>query len=256
MMAKKIAIVTGASGGIGHEFVKLLVNEDINEIWVIARNVQKLDKLQEEFQDKIVVYALDLTLSENISLINAKIISESVDIRYLINSAGIGRGGLSVDFSLEEISEHIEISVTAIVKLCNICIPYMSKGAHIINLSSQSAFQPLPYLNLYAASKAFVRNYSRALNVELKNSGISVTAVCPGWVDTNLLVEKMNGHKVNYFGLVAANRVAYKALKDAKSGKDMSVFSINVKTQHVLTKIVPQKIVMKVWCSISNKFFK
>lgn len=112
----------------------------------------------------------------------------------------------------------------------------MSKGAHIINLSSQSAFQPLPYLNLYAASKAFVRNYSRALNVELKNSGISVTAVCPGWVDTNLLVEKMNGHKVNYFGLVAANRVAYKALKDAKSGKDMSVFSINVKTQHVLTK--------------------
>lgn len=92
MMTKKIAIVTGASGGIGHEFVKLLVNEDINEIWVIARNVQKLDKLQEEFQDKIVVYALDLTLSENISLINAKIISESVDIRYLINSAGIGRG--------------------------------------------------------------------------------------------------------------------------------------------------------------------
>jgi len=150
------------------------------------------------------------------------------------------------DFSLDEISRTIDVNCKAPVLLCNICIPYMKSGSNILNISSASAFQPNPYINLYAASKAFERNYSRALNVELEGTGITVTAVCPGWVDTEMLVKEMNGKKVKLPGMVKAERVVKTALRDAKKGRDMSVCSLYVKCQHLNVKMMPQRLVMKI----------
>ena len=81
--------------------------------------------------------------------------------------------------------------------MCKVCRPFLQEGSKIINVASSSAFLPLPYLNIYAASKSFARNYSRALNVELKGTGITATAVCPGWVDTPLAPSSFNGKKMN-----------------------------------------------------------
>ena len=88
----------------------------------------------------------------------------------------------------------------------SICIPYIKCGGHIINIASQSAFQPLPYLNIYSATKAFLRNYTRALNVELKDRGITATAVCPGWMNTGLLDRGAIGasHTVTNFAVMAS----------------------------------------------------
>lgn len=162
--------------------------------------------------------------------------------------------GESWEFSREEIKSHVMTHCITTAVLCNICIPYMKEGSHIINMASQSAFQPVPYLNLYAASKAFVRSYSRALNVELKSKGIVTTAACPGWVKTNLLDQNRNGKLIRFPALASPENVAAKILKDAKRGKDMSVYGVYVKWIHFLTKIFPHKLVMKSWLRQIEKY--
>lgn len=144
----------------------------------------------------------------------------------------------------------IDVNCCAPVALTLLALPYMRRGSHILNISSQASFQPLPYQNVYSSTKAFLRNYTRALNVELKEKGISATAVCPGWMRTALYQRaKIGAEKTvnNFFGMVMPDKVAKKALLDAKKNRDMSVYSIYTKVCHVAAKVLPQKTVMKIW---------
>lgn len=246
-MNKKIAIVTGATGGLGKEFVKLLCREDINEIWAIARNAEKLDKLQSDFGSKIVAISADLSEEKSYQRIKEMLDAQQPQVQYLINNAGGGLMNPSVSFSEEYIKTGIASHCTAVAVLCNACIPHMSRGSHIINMASQSAFQPVPYINLYAASKAFVLSYSRALNVELKDRGIIVTVACPGWIKTDLLEIERNGHTIKFPGMAMPEAVAAKTLVDAKKGKDISVYGAYVKYMQLLAKLFPHRMVMKAW---------
>lgn len=253
-MSKRIAIITGATGGIGREFTRLLVEEDIDEVWTVARNEKKLQELKKLYGEKVIPLAKDLTHTEEICEIEEKIKSESAEVLYLVNNAGMAKMGSYQEFSIQELENTIDLNCKAPVILSNLCIPYMKKGSHILNISSASAFQPNPYINLYAASKAFERSYSRALNVEVENLGIIVTAVCPSWVDTEMLIKERNGKKVKFPGIVTAEAVAKQAMKDAKKGKDMSICSFYVKCQHVNVKLMPQKLTMKLWMHGLKKY--
>ncbi|MDS0528362.1 SDR family NAD(P)-dependent oxidoreductase [Clostridium sp. SHJSY1] len=253
-MENKIAIVTGASGGIGKEFTKLLIKEEVDEVWVIARNQEKLIALKDELGDKIITISKDLSKTEELISIGKMLEEQKPVIAFLINNAGIARMGNYDDFSVKEIEDTIKINCSALTILCTLCIPYMKRESRILNISSASSFQPLPYLNLYAATKVFEKTYSRALNVELKKKGISVTAVCPSWVDTDLLTKEINGKKVKFDGIVSAEKVAIKALRDAKKGKDMSVCTLYVKYLHILVKILPQKLIMNMWVKKIEKY--
>lgn len=179
---RKIAIITGATGGIGKEFVKQILKEDLDEIWAVGRNSQKLEGLKEVYGEKIVPVSIDLSEIREIENFRTLLADKQPFIQYLINNAGLARMGASKDFSPEEISRTIDINCKAPVILSNLCIPYMGKGSKIMNISSASAFQPNPYINLYAATKVFERNYSRAQNAELQGTGITVTAVCSLYV--------------------------------------------------------------------------
>ena len=253
---KKIAILTGATGGLGKEFVKQIVNEDIDEMWAIARNQEKLSQLRVEYGEKVIPVSIDLSKMEGIRKIEELLKTHTPYVEYLINNAGLAKMGKYNEFSIEEIDKTINVNCKAPVMLSKICIPYMGKGSKILNISSASAFQPNPYINLYAASKAFERSYSRALNVELEGTGITSVAVCPSWTDTDLLQKEINGKKVKFPRLVTAERVVKQAIRDAKKGKDMSVCSLYVKCQHVNVKLLPQKWVMKLWMSGINKYMK
>ncbi len=254
-MKKHIAIVTGASGGIGTEFVKELLKEELDEIWVIARNVKKLNDLKDQFGEKIVPISKDLSSRKEVLSIGDRIKEVNPVILYLINNAGLGKMGSSYqDFTLEESDKTIELNCNTVVSMCTMCIPYMQKGSCILNISSQASFQPVPYLNLYAATKVFERSYSRALHMELEKTGITVTAVCPGWIDTDMLLEECNHHKIKFPGLVSPDIVAQKAMKDTKKGRDMSVCTFYVKYMHFLSKIFPQKIVMRKWVRSIKKY--
>lgn len=246
-MKKKIAIVTGASGGIGREFVRLMCAEAVDEIWAIARGKEKLEALKETFGEKVRVMPKDLTQVSEIKSIEATLIDEDVELVYLVNNAGMLKMGTVEEFSVEEISNMVDLNSKSMALMCKVCRPFLQAGSKIINVASSSAFLPLPYLNVYAASKSFARNYSRALNVELKGTGITATAVCPGWVDTPLAPADYNGKKMNLMGVVQAKPVAEQALKAAKKGKDIFVYPFSFKCMHMMAKFFPQRMAMAIW---------
>lgn len=251
MKGANIALVTGADGGFGREFVKLLLREpELDEIWCVARSGEKLNALRDELGEKIVPIPLDLTRRESLDALAERLERERPDLRFLVNNAGFDKFGpydaVDVDTSLNM----IDLNVSAVVALGLTAIPYMGRGSHILNVASQAAFFPLPYMDLYAATKVFVRHYTRALHVELKDKGISATAVCPGWMKTGLFDRaKTDADKTvrSFVGLTTPDKVAAKALRDAKKGRDMSTCGWFVKATHLAGKLAPQRLSMKVW---------
>ncbi len=253
-MRKHVALVTGATGGIGSEFVKFLADEGVCEIWAIARSEDALHDLCEKHGRCVVPVPADLTTQAGIAAINSKLEADRPQVAWLINNAGIAKMGSPEDFSIPEIEATVKLNCTALAVLSTICLPFMQKGSRILNVSSASAFQPVPYLNLYAATKAFERSYSRALGAELKGRGITVTAACPSWVDTDLLTREVNGRRVVFPGLVQPSKVAEKALRDARKGRDQSIAPFYAKYLHVAAKIFPTKLVMHTWLRMLERY--
>ncbi len=250
MEKKTIAVVTGASSGMGKEFVKLLLWEKVDEIFILARSEEKLLSLREEMGERIRVFPIDLSDRKAIEAFRQTLSEEKASIRYLVNNAGFGKFGSHRDISFYDNANMVDLNCTAVVLMTEICLPYMEKGSRIVNLASLSAFQPVPYLNLYAATKAFVRNYSRGLNEELKEDGITVTAVCPGWVDTAFFDRAKTDSPqapTHFRPMAKADQVAFRALSDAKKGKPLSVYGWYPKLCHLLSKMFPQAWMMKLW---------
>lgn len=250
---KSIAMITGASGGIGAEFVHVLEREPIDEIWIVGRNRERLLALKERYGAKLVPICADLTSPRELSGIR-DLFTENLRIAYLVNNAGSGSMKPSREHSTEEIEQTLRLNCAAPAILTNYCIPHMQKGGKIINVASAAAFQPVPFLNLYAAEKAFELHYSRALGAELKPLGITVTAVTPSWVDTKMLTKEINGRRVIFHGIVSPERVAEQAVRDAKKGKDVSVCSFYVKCQRLNVKLLPHRLVMKIWTKGIQKY--
>lgn len=252
-MKKQIAIVTGANGGLGKEFAKLLAADpEVHELWAVARNGEKLAQLARELDCPVRTFSLDLTDRESVQVLATALDQADVAVKYLINNAGFAKFCSYGDIGVEESLNMIDLNVSAVVALGLICIPYMERGSHIINVASQASFFPLPYQNVYSSTKAFVRNYTRALHVELKEKGISATAVCPGWMKTGLFDRGLIGAEKgthDFSGMVTPDVVARKALADAEEGKDISVYGLYVKFTHLLSKLMPQRMMMKVWLS-------
>ena len=169
---------------MGKDFVRQLQKEkNVDEIWLIARRKERL-KAMEESDDRLRAFALDLTEIESFELLENILKKEKPQIQYLVNAAGAGRMGKVEEIDFKDHAFVLDINVRALTCMSRICQPYMEKGSHIIQLCSGSAFLPQPEFASYAASKSYVLSFSRALGQEVKKKGISVTAVCPGPVNT------------------------------------------------------------------------
>ena len=156
---KNIAVVTGASSGFGKEFVKLFVRrKGIDEVWVISRNEDRLNKIKEHFGKKIKVFPMDLSVKDNIKAFGTLEELKKCNIKYLVNNAGFAKFCSYDDISIDESVNMIDLNVSGVVAMGLVCIPHMKNGSHIINVASQASFQPLPYQNIYSSTKAFVRN--------------------------------------------------------------------------------------------------
>ena len=246
-----IAIVTGATGDIGEEFVKSLLSET-DQVWAVGRSENKLTSLKEKYGDKIVPVRVDLSDRNDIFSFCEKIESEKPEIRYLVNNAGVAKMKPVSDFTLKEISDLLDINDKAATLICRACIPYMVKGSYILNVASASAFQPNPYIALYSASKAYLLSFTRSLNVE--NENITCTAVCPGWVDTQMLPKQRDGKDIRYPGMTPASKVVEVALKDCHKGKDVSVCSFYFRYMRFLSKVTPHSIAMKMWVKAIRQY--
>ncbi len=248
----KIAVVTGASTGMGRQFVLQLSKAfTFDEIWVIARSKDKLCAMQAEAETPLRPIPLDLTVPESFSVYKALLEEEKPDISVLVNCAGFGKFGKYDEIPTEEALGMIDLNCKALVHMTELSLPYMQKGAKIVQIDSLSAFQPVPYLNVYAATKAFVLSYSRGLNVELAPRGISVMAVSPGWVKTPFFdrATTTNDRAVTYFNVwYEPEDVVKTAIRDMKRGKkDVSIHGFPVRMQVRAVKLLPHKLIMKVW---------
>ena len=254
-----IAIVTGASSGMGREFVlQLSQYVQVDEIWAIARRRGALESLGAEVSIPVRPIVLDLCARESFDAVKALLDTEKPNIKLLVNGAGFGKFGAYHRVSLEDECRMIDLNCKALVVMTRLCLPYMESGSHILELDSLSAFQPVPYITTYGASKAFVLSYARAMNQELRSRGIRVMAMNPGWVRTeffNHAFQTNDGQEVKYFNrLYEARDCVATGLRDLyRSGKDYSVHGLPVKLQVLAVKLVPHSIVMKIWLNQQKK---
>ena len=251
----KIAVITGASSGMGREFVYALDrDEEFDELWVIARREQRLLELKEKCRAKIRPIVLDLQTRESFALYRQLLEQEKPEIAVLVNAAGFGLFGAFMDMDMDRQLDIIDLNSRALTAMCYMSVPYMKKGSRIYNMGSMSSWQPVPYINVYGASKAYVLNFSRALGVELKDRGIRVMAVCPGWITTEFFDHAIHDDTISYFNrYYPPEQVIEKALKDMKKGKNASVLGFPERVQVLLVKLLPVGFVMKTWCRQQGK---
>ncbi len=247
----KIAIITGASSGMGREFARqLTAAEQFDEIWVIARRADRLEELKKELSQSVRVVPMDLTKGECLNEYAALLAAENPQVSILINCSGFGKFGRYDQIPLQDCMDMIDLNCKALVAITQLTLPYLGKGSRILQVDSLSAFQPVPYLNVYGATKAFVLRYSQALWAELRDREIHVMAFCPGWVKTEFFdhAEQTSDNAVTYFNKwFTAEEAVRCALKDLKRRKLVSVPSVVNKLQTFAVKHLPEKLVMKIW---------
>lgn len=247
----RIAIVTGASSGLGREFVKI-VNAQMTEldaIWVVARREERLIELQNELGDKIKPIILDLSEVQAIHTLEEKIKSESAKIACLVNCAGYSKFGPFGDIAYDSQMGMITLNCESLTRLTYVALPHVEKGAKVINVASSTAFFPQPNFAVYGATKSYVLSFSRALNKELKSKGISVTAVCPGPIQTEFFEVAQTDVKMGYIAKLKRAHpkdVALKAYKDATKHKDVSTYSASIIVLKGLTKLLPHRLIMHI----------
>ncbi len=247
----KIAIITGASSGMGREFARqVTAAERFDEIWVIARRAERLEALKQELSQPVRVVPLDLTDKGCLQEYEALLEKEQPEVDLLINCSGFGKFGRYDQIPLQDMMDMIDLNAKALVAVTQLTLPYVPNGGRILQVDSLSAFQPVPYLTVYGATKAFVLRYSQGLWAELRDRKIHVMAFCPGWVKTEFFdhAEQTSNDAVTYFNKwFTAEEAVRCALKDLKKKKLVSVPSLTNKLQTFAVKHLPEKMVMKIW---------
>lgn len=246
----KIAVVTGASSGIGKEFCRQIDGAGYDEIWGLALEEDKLQNLKEELKTNVRYFACDLTKDESFVIYENALKESGAEVALLINCSGYGKFGRYDEIPLEQSLNMIDLNVKGYVRMTEVTIPYMNEGSKIMQVASVAAFQPVPYLNVYAATKAFVYSYSCALREELKPRKISVTTVCPYWTKTeffNRATQTTNKVVSKYACMYDPKNVVKKALKDTAKGKLVSIYGGIAKATVKFGKILSTNQIMKFW---------
>jgi short-subunit dehydrogenase len=221
----KTALVTGASGGIGYEFGRLLAQQGYNLV-LVARSADRLAKIALElaaaYPIRTEVISLDLSQSEAASQLFAEVERRRLTVDLLVNNAGFGDLGPYANSDWETQRQMIQLNVTTLAQLTRVFLAGMvqRKSGKILNVGSTGSFTPVPYMAVYAATKAFVLSFSEALSAELQGTGVTVTALCPGVTKTNFFQrsksENMLLKKLNEMEARDVARIGYRALMKGK----------------------------------------
>jgi short-subunit dehydrogenase len=249
---KRIAIITGASSGMGRRFAETCYEfGQLDEIWAVARRAGRLEELSRTAPFPLRAFPMDLTDPASLAEIGRLLEEEKPDIRLLVNASGFGKFEATADTPLEENLNMVDLNCKALMALCQMSLPYMREGARIINLASVAAFQPIPYINVYGASKAFVLSYSRALNREVRSRGIRVMAACPFWTRTEFFDRAVDKNKEpvvkKYAAMYDPKDIVARAWRDVRRGKDVSMYGFVARSQKALVKLLPHSLVMSIW---------
>ena len=183
-------LITGTTSGLGREFARIFAQNGYN-IVAVARNEillqQQKQELERHFGIEMVYVVKDLSTENSAQEVYDEIKHKGINIDILINNAGFGSFGRYVDVDWQRQKGLASVNMLAVMQLSYLFGKDMDRRGRgkIVNIASIASFQAGPYMAMYYASKAFVRSFSEALHEEMKSSGVSVTAICPGPVATN-----------------------------------------------------------------------
>ncbi|WP_414542317.1 SDR family NAD(P)-dependent oxidoreductase [Nostoc sp. CCY0012] len=254
------ALITGASSGIGKAFAQELAARKINLV-LVSRSEEKLHQLakqlQEQYQIQVDVIVKDLTETDASDVVFDATKTKKLTIDLLINNAGFGDYGDFAERDRERQIKIVQLNILALVDLTHKFLPLMRqrRSGSIINVSSITAFQPIPYLSVYAASKAFILSFSEALWAENRFYGVRVLVTCPGPIETNFFTEA--NFPATLLGNVdkaySSKEVVYQSLQALENGQPTLIMGdITTQIRSTLARLVPRKILL----SLLAKQFK
>lgn len=247
----KIAVVTGATSGMGRESVIQLADRfgGLDEIWVVGRRRERMERLAREVPVPLRIFALDLAEKESLQVLKTEFTRLQPEVKLLVNAAGYGKIG---PFGLVDSAEEtgmVRINCEALTAVTHQVLPFMSDNSRILQFASAASFVPQPDFAVYAATKAYVLSFSRALNAELSGRRICVTAVCPGPVKTEFFgIAEETGKIPLYKRLAMADpkKVVKLALRDSMMGKSVSVYGIWMKLFYAVCKVLPHNLILAI----------
>ena len=248
-------LITGASSGIGLEFAKIAASKSMNLI-LLARNADKLVQLRTELEDtysvKVLAVGCNLAEANIVEKVAALLHERCIVPDILINNAGFGVYG-SFDQTDANIEENmIQLNITLLTRLTKCIYQQMrSKGkGRILNVSSVAGFMAGPWMAVYHATKAYVLSFSEALAVEAKDTGVTVTALCPGPTKTNFENRASDGVGIKVFEkfgkLPTARQVAEYGWKSKMKGKQGAVHGRKSRWLSFLIRFFPRKTIVNI----------
>lgn len=250
MKTLKTALITGASSGIGENFVEQLAARGMDLI-LVARSGDKLkaiaERLKEKYGHRIEVISADLSKPRPGAALLKKIEALNMPVDLLVNNAGFGTSGTFHKLDGAREQEEIQLNVAAVVDLSHTFLPSMVKrgGGGIINLASVAAFQPIPFMTTYAATKAFVLSFSHGLYGEYRKKGIRVLAVCPGPVKTaffDVVGSAALDRTIPKAMMMEADDVVRISLKAFDAGDTVIVPGAPYKAAAFFSRLMPRKL--------------
>ena len=229
MSGREVALITGASMGIGKELAEIFA-ADGRDLVLVARSEDKLQSLGKELESAHGITAhvvpADLTDPAAPANIFAALESKGIELDYLVNNAGFGATGAFAELSLKRQLDMVQVNVNAVVALTHMALQGMlarGKG-RILNIASTAAFQPGPGMAMYFATKSFVLPFSEAVADEVRGTGVTVTAHCPGATSTNFTETAGNGESLLFrLGAAPADKVARHAYRSMMKGKAVAI---------------------------------
>ncbi|MEX1011291.1 MAG: SDR family oxidoreductase [Balneolaceae bacterium] len=245
-MEKRRALITGASAGIGLELARIHAKNGHHMV-LVARREERLLQLKEELEKahgvEVAVIAADLSIPEAALDIHTAILRSGFEIEILINNAGFGAHGEFCRSNWAVQSGMIRLNIMALVHLTRLFSEEMvSRGeGRIMNIASTAAFQPGPFMSVYYASKHFVLAFSEGIATELRNTGISVTTLCPGPTQSEFFdrAGMKNTLLVSAMAIPDAKKVAEYGYRSMMSGKRIAVEGVLNRIGTVLVRLIP-----------------
>jgi short-subunit dehydrogenase len=247
-MSNKTALITGGSSGIGLELAKCFAAHG-HDLILVARNIDALEaeagKIEGKYGVKASTLAFDLADPDSPQKLFDAITAENIQVDFLVNNAGFGLGGEFVETDLSTELDMIQVNVTTVVHLTKLFLPAMvkRKEGRVMNVASTAAFQPGPLASIYYSTKAFVLSFSEAIAEELRNSGVTVTALCPGPTHTNF-AERSGTAKSRLFtqsAVATAEEVARYGYAAMMHGQRVTIPGMGNKFLMQLERVSPRR---------------
>ena len=246
----KIAIITGASAGLGKEFLKAAPGyfPEIDEYWLIARRQDRLEEAAKLVHKQCRIFPMDLTETDSYRRLEAELKKLNPTVALLVNNSGCGFLGNVGEGELENQLKMVDLNLHGLTAVTHVTMPYMAKGSRVINVSSIASFCPNPRMTVYSAGKAYVTAFSYGISEECAARGITVTAVCPGPMDTEFIyLGEIKGNSKTFETLPYCDpvKVVHGSYKAALAGKRCYTPKAFYKLYKVLAKFLPIGITLK-----------